>query len=99
MTEQEVKDLYDRVLDLFGHNNQKMMLAEECGELLSAISKNNRGRVDEDAVVTELADVAIMIEQMAMIFGWEEVKAEKERKLERLKERIDDYDGISRRGY
>lgn len=99
MTEQERIQLYDRVLDIFGHNNQKMMLAEECGELLSAISKNMRGRIDEDAVVTELADVAIMVEQMAMIFGWKEVKAEKERKLERLKERIDDYDGISRRGY
>lgn len=99
MTEQERKDLYDRVLDKFGYNNQKMMLAEECGELLSAISKNSRGRVDEDSVVTELADVAIMIEQMAKIFGWEEVEAEKERKLHRLKERLDDYDGISRRGY
>jgi hypothetical protein len=29
------------------------------------------------------------MEQMAAFFGWEEFKKEKERKLERLKERLD----------
>ena len=72
----------------FGVDEQIGMLHEEVGELLSAINKYKRGRVTEREVVTEIADVQIIVEQMAYIFGESAVEAERERKLLRLRDRI-----------
>lgn len=83
-------ELYINVLKEFGCGGQVMMLVEECGELLSAIAKFRRDRATEEDIVTELADVAIMVEQMAILFGLPEFEAEKERKLARLKKRLED---------
>lgn len=80
--------LYSYVINKYGIEAQKMMLIEECGELLNAVAKLNRGRSTKTDIITELADVHIMVEQMACYFGWEEFKAEKGRKLERLLSRI-----------
>ena len=92
MTRQKRIELYVDVLKTFGRGAQVMVLVEECGELLSAIGKYLRERVTEEEVITELADVAIMVEQMAILFGLPEFEAEKERKLMRLKRRIEDAD-------
>lgn len=75
-------------LNKYGIENQKWMLIEECGELLNAVAKLRRGRSSNEEVITELADVQIMVEQMALFFGWEKFQAEKERKLARLNERL-----------
>lgn len=40
------------------------------------------------AVLTELADVAIMLEQMKLIYGEDNFKAEYERKLKRLEDKL-----------
>lgn len=88
MNENERLELYKRALSEWGIGPQVMMVMEETGEMLNAIGKYDRGRVDKDEVITELADVCIIMEQMATFFGWEEFKKEKERKLERLKERL-----------
>lgn len=82
------RDLYNSVINAFGIDAQKWMLIEECGELLNAIAKLKRGRSSKDDVITELADVHIMVEQMAFFFGWNEFVDEKERKLKRLQERL-----------
>lgn len=79
---------YNRTINSYGIDAQKWMLVEECGELLNAIAKLKRGRSKKEAIITELADVHIMVEQMAFFFGWDEFKAEKERKLQRLQERL-----------
>lgn len=89
MNENERLELYKRALNDWGVGPQVMMVMEETGEMLNAIGKYDRGRVNKDEVITELADVCIIMEQMATFFGWEEFKKEKERKLERLKERLD----------
>lgn len=65
-----------------------MQLVEECGELLDVIAKSYRNRAGKDDIITELADVSIMVEQMAFFYGLGEFRAEKERKLLRLKERL-----------
>ena len=46
---------------------------------------------EEDDIITEIADVMIMCEQLSNYFGKEKVELEKERKLERLKERLSKY--------
>lgn len=86
--EKAVLSLYNRTINTYGIDAQKWMLVEECGELLNAISKLKRGRSTKEEIITELADVHIMVEQMAFFFGWDEFKAEKDRKLERLQERL-----------
>ena len=81
-------ELYNRTLNNYGIVNQEWMLVEECGELMNAFAKLRRGRASKEDIITELADVHIMVEQMACFFGLEEFQAEKERKLERLNERL-----------
>lgn len=82
------KNLYNKALRRYGITNQQWMLVEECGELLNALAKVKRGRVSKEELITELADVHIMVEQMACFFGLEEFQEEKGRKLARLEERL-----------
>ena len=47
-----------------------------------------RGRVSREEVITELADVTIMCEQIAQLVGYEDYEKELDRKLNRLVERL-----------
>jgi NTP pyrophosphatase (non-canonical NTP hydrolase) len=80
--------MYETALTKWGFENQLWMVAEECGELLNAIGKMRRERVTREDVITELADVTIMCEQIAQYIGYDDYTKEMERKLERLKERL-----------
>lgn len=80
--------LYDRVIAAWGIESQIKMVMEETGEMLSAIAKAGRNRATRFDVVTELADVSIMVEQMAVFFGLDLFLDERERKLNRLQERL-----------
>ena len=83
-------NIFRQAVDTFGADHQIGMLHEEVGELLAAINQYARGRVKKDAVVTEIADVMIMCEQMAEIFGREDVEAEKKRKIQGLAEKLEE---------
>lgn len=83
--------IYQNALASFGYDKQMLMLVEECGELLSAIGKLNRGRISHEDVLDELADVSIMVEQIAEFFNWNFYLGRKEFKLLRLRNRIEDY--------
>jgi NTP pyrophosphatase (non-canonical NTP hydrolase) len=91
MTDTEKVLLYAEALDNWGIEAQVAMVMEETGEMLSALAKARRGRVTKDEIITELADVSIMMEQMAVYFGLDEFREEKERKLLRLKERLKEW--------
>lgn len=67
------------------------ILAEESGEMLSAINKLFRGRASAEDVITELADVSLVITAFAMYFGYDKYLAEKDRKLQRLKGRLEEW--------
>jgi len=58
----------------------------------SEIRKLKKSYSDAD-VITELADVSIIIDQMAMYYGKEAFLREKERKLVRLNKRLNLNDG------
>lgn len=84
--------LYKDVIGKWGETSQAFMVMEEVGEMLDKMGKAHRGRLkDRMEIITELADVTIMMEQWAAYFGWDEFVKEKERKLERLKDRLDNY--------
>lgn len=82
-------ELYKRAITTWGKIPQVFMLYEETGELAEAMAKYMRGRYNEDEVITELADVFIMVEQMASMLNYDKFEKEKERKLLRLEERLD----------
>ena len=89
MESEERDKLYRRAIDTWGQMPQINMVYEETGELSTALARFLRGRADSYDVITEVVDVWIMMEQMAVLFGKEKFEEEKERKLQRLKERLD----------
>lgn len=82
-------EIYRKALEEYGYHKQRMMVVEEVGELLTALARSDRGRSTVADIITELADVSIMVEQMAEYFGYEDFKKEKQFKLERLKQRLE----------
>lgn len=89
-----------KALRVYGESNQIIKLGEEVGELLQAVSKyhwrsNNYDSPGEKAsfkesVITEVADVLIMLEQVRLIadIAEEELSEEITRKVERLDDRL-----------
>lgn len=89
MENREFRQICAEALQTWGEEAQCLMLVEEMAELMSAISKYKRDRISKSAVVTEIADVYIMLHQMAILFGIKEFIAEKNRKIKRLKSRLE----------
>lgn len=84
-------EIYRAALETFGEEAQTKMLFEEMGELMSAICKHARGRDKVAHIAEEIADVQIMLDQMAVLFGCEdEVERQKRYKLRRLEQRIEE---------
>lgn len=97
MLKKEDIEVYIEALSKWGIEDQVFMLLEEMSELANVICKYRRGRVELPDIVTELADVSIMVEQMLVAFNVEPAFIEeKARKIERLKERLKKYDGVDK---
>ncbi len=77
-----------RNIEVFGKEHIKDVAIEECTELIQALIRERRGRNVESDVVTEIADVQIMCEQLMQIYGRKEVTQERYRKLRRQEMRI-----------
>jgi len=77
-----------RALRRYGFEAQLSMLTEECGELVAAVNRYRRGRAGAfEAMIEEMADVSILLDQMRLVYG-AEIDAARERKLARLRERL-----------
>ena len=76
-------------LETWGTEEQFFMVVEECGELLTAINQFRRGRIDKSKLATEIADVFILMNQMAIIAGEPDVQEQIEYKMQRLKGRLE----------
>ena len=59
--------LYIHAIEKWGEQAQFIMVQEECMELSLAVSRYIRGRVASSAVLEEMADVSLMIEQLQVI--------------------------------
>lgn len=91
---EKIKQIRYSTVEIYGFPAQAAMVVEECSELTNAICKFRRGRVGEDDIITEIADVMIMCEQLSNYFGKEKVALERERKLTRLEERLSKYEQV-----
>ena len=85
---QRQENILKQAMNHYGFRDQYNQLTEECGELLAAVNHYIRGKNTNEAVITELADVAIMVEQFAHELGYEKYLEERNRKIERLAGRI-----------
>jgi NTP pyrophosphatase (non-canonical NTP hydrolase) len=72
---------------LWGAPKQLRQLTEECGELIAAVNRYERGRITEAELASEIADVIIMAGQARRIIG-SKVDVLVEAKLRRLELRI-----------
>ena len=70
------------IADHYGFISQREMLIEECAELIQAVQKLKRAEATDDteslkkatdSYLEELADVAIMVEQMHRLMSLEQV--------------------------
>lgn len=95
MTVQQRKTLYQKAIDTWGDRAQLEMAQEEATELALAIRKLIRGKENAVAeLVSEMADVEIMIEQIKFMSPhWVmAIESEKDFKLNRLNDRLNEHD-------
>ena len=80
-----------RSVDHYGEEIQATICMEECAELIQAISKAKRGKIDRDNMIEEIADVLICIEMLKQMYMISDEKVNKwiEKKQVREAERME----------
>ncbi|MBC8546472.1 hypothetical protein H8711_05930 [Clostridiaceae bacterium NSJ-31] len=78
-------ETYKAALELWGAEAQTLMAMEEMAELQKELCKHARGKENRKEIAEEIADVRIMLDQMAILHDCEELAGKfKEQKIERL---------------
>lgn len=87
---EERRELYKNAIEKW-KELQITMVFEEFGELMILLARHKRGRWNSNwEIAGEIADCEIMLEQMREYFNiWNETDERKEKKLERLKGRLE----------
>jgi len=82
-------ELYKKVMERYGIDEQLMVTSEECAELIKECSKMFRCKGDVSHLAEEIADVLIMCEQLIKYYGIKcNVEDLVQQKLTRLSERL-----------
>jgi len=82
--------IYSDAVELWGEELQLDVAIEECSELIKAICKWKRGDAfAEDRVLEEAVDVAIMVKQIAYMFGEDKFDEAFKEKLEKIRLHIE----------
>lgn len=88
MTDHEI---FTAAIRTYGETSQESLAAEECAELIQAISHKHRGRSHN--IAEEIADVEIMLEQLKIINNCRsEVERIHKQKINRLYQHV--YDAV-----
>ena len=87
-TKNDRKIVYDKAFKINGLELQLTVAIEELAELQQALCKYKRG--EDHNVEEEIADVKIIIEQLEMIFDKNVIGRWKNKKVNRLEERLRD---------
>lgn len=94
--QQNVNDKLERITANYTFGQQRAIFVEECAEAIKAVCKVERAADSSleayadkiSDLISEVADVLIMAQQMKMYLGTEKVDAEIQRKLDRQIQRI-----------
>lgn len=81
-------DTLAKALRHYGHNAQCLKTIEELSELSTQLCHHLGNRSNRLQVIDEIADVLIMVQQMKIVFGPDQVNEAMTRKLARLEERM-----------
>ena len=92
--EGEDRRLLELALVTWGESAQEVHAVEELSELITALARTHRGRASDADVIDELADVLVVANQLALIYGREDVEDRLEYKLQRLGVRLDEEVGL-----
>jgi len=76
--------LYQKTIDKWGKEAQFDQMTEECAELIVSLQHFRRGKIDQQAVIDEIADVTLMLGQLTWMFGPEQIEAAVQKKLKKL---------------
>ena len=84
--------ILERAIETYGKDMQLTVAVEEFSELIKEICKNKRGADNREAIIEEMADCYIMLEQLQKIFGipYNVLKGAAYEKLNRLKKRLEE---------
>lgn len=81
----------NEAITIWGEAGQLSILQEECAEIITAIARFDRGRVDTSAIADEIGDVIICFQSVIQVLKIEEmVKDSMIFKINRLAERIEE---------
>lgn len=81
--------LCHQALETWGADSQINQFMEEAGEAAAALNRYRRGRGTDLEAAEEIADVAIMVDQMKIFLGPDLVESIKQQKLERLQQKLE----------
>lgn len=83
-------DLFQRAINAYGREHQIGVAHEELGELITALSRFEiRKRGDIEEVYSEIADGLIVLNQLVLIYGTENITSMMHKKLEKLKKHVE----------
>ena len=87
-------NIYEKAINTYGESAQLDMVIEEMSELIKEICKKKRGKDNHDAIVEEIVDVEIMLEQLKIICDIDNVDLDnaKKYKINRLMARLEVHD-------
>lgn len=84
------RDIYRQAIARYGTMSQIMVAIEEMSELTKELCKLGRDQTTNEKLASEMADVAIMLEQLRLIFDIDELVAgETYRKIRRLQNNLE----------
>ena len=78
------REIYVKTLNKWGAQAQYNQAIEECAELIVALQHFSRGKIDQDVVISELADVFLMVGQLAYMFGEDQLSKSVGEKIAKL---------------
>lgn len=86
---EEQQIVLQAAITTWGEYEQECMAVGECGEFIALQGKKVQGRATPEDWISEIADVTIMMEQLARMHGYEAVQEMVNYKLARLKTRLE----------
>lgn len=90
ITYPEREKVYAAALEKWGEGMQGLVAIEELSELQKEICKRFRGKDNDFQLADEIADATIMLEQLRIMFGLNELVCKRmDIKIMRLSDRVD----------
>ena len=82
-------ELYGATLAKWGEEAQYDQAIEECAELIASLKHYKRGKIGTEEVISELADVTLMVGQLTWMLGADKLDLAISEKILKLKKLLE----------